>query len=78
MTCPSGISKSKEDLALSATLQSKFSDVLKHYENYNYREAVKVILEISSADFHVHLFDESLQLRVECKGHENIKNSSNW
>ena len=45
----SAISKSKEDVVLAATLKSKFSDVLKHYENYNYREAVKTILEISSS-----------------------------
>tara|TARA_Y100000310_G_C20703867_1_gene832792 strand:+ start:14638 stop:16731 length:2094 start_codon:yes stop_codon:yes gene_type:complete len=42
------ISKTNEDTILAATLQSKFNDILKSYAAYNFRDAVKVILEISS------------------------------
>ncbi len=42
------IPKSGKDSIFAATLQSRFEDVLRSYESLNYREAVKVILEISS------------------------------
>ncbi|MBI2137288.1 methionine--tRNA ligase [Candidatus Woesearchaeota archaeon] len=42
------VGRSSQDGSLAAVLKDKFADVLSFYGSYNYREAVKTILEISS------------------------------
>ena len=42
------VSGTDEDVVLKTRLDSLFNDAISHYRAYNYREAIKVLLEISS------------------------------